>query len=142
MKGFYYLLIILLCLPLLLGMGAQGGTPLDKIPIPEKKFKAVFIDQSDVTTECINVSIEGSTALQGKIGEGIYTISFDNIREIVFRQKSEKLYGQLKMRDGSSMELNIGKDKKIFGQTPYGTYQIRINDLKKALIEPIPQKKN
>ncbi|MDO9558852.1 MAG: hypothetical protein Q7I89_04105 [Syntrophales bacterium] len=140
-RNFTYLLMIL-CLPLLLGMGSQGGMPADKIPVPEKKFKATFVDQMDVATECTDVSIEGSTVLQGRIGEGTYTVTFENIQEVVFRRHAEKLYGQVKMLDGSSIELIIGKDKKAYGRTKFGTFQIRINDLKKMIIEPGLQKKS
>jgi hypothetical protein len=33
--------------------------------------------------------------------------------------------------DGNSIELVIGKDKKVYGRTKFGTFQIRLNDLKK-----------
>jgi hypothetical protein len=141
MKRNFGFLLVILCLPLLLGMGSQGGTPADKIPVPAKKFKATFVDQTDVATECTDVSIEGSTALQGRIGEGTYTVAFENIQEVVFRLHAEKLYGQVKMRDGSDIELIIGKDKRAYGQTKFGTFQIRINDLKKMIIDPVLQKK-
>jgi hypothetical protein len=141
MKRKFIFLLMILCLPVLLGMGSQGGTPADKIPVPAKKFKATFVDQTDVATECTDVSIDGSTSLQGRIGEGTYTVNFENIQEIVFRQHAEKLYGQVKMHDGSSIELMIGKDKKVYGQTKFGTFQIRINDLKKIIIDPVLQKK-
>jgi hypothetical protein len=141
MKRNLIFLLMILCLPLMLGMGSQGGTPADKIPVPAKKFKATFVDQADVATECTDVSIEGSTALQGRMGEGTHTVPFENIQEVVFRQHAEKLYGQVKMRDGSSIELIIGKDKRVYGQTKFSTFQIRINDLKKIIIDPGLQKK-
>lgn len=133
---------MLVCLPLLLGMGSQGGTPADKIPVPEKKFTATYIDQMDVTTQCIDVSIEGGTALQGKMGQGTYTVDFDNIREIVFRRHEEKLYGQITTPDGSSMELVVAKDKKAYGRTKFGAFHIRLIDLKKMIIAPGVQKKS
>jgi len=142
MKRNFSFFLMILCLPLLLGMGSQGGTPADKIPVPARKFIATFVDQMDITTQCSDVSIEGGTALQGKVGEGTYTIDFENIQEVVFRQHAEKLNGQVKMRDGSSIELIIGKDKKAYGRTKFGTFQIRLNDLKKMIIEPALQKKS
>jgi hypothetical protein len=142
MKRHLGLFFMIACLPLLLGMGSQGGTPTDKIPVPVKKFTATFVDQTDVTTQCSDVSIEGATALQGKHGEGTYTVAFENIREIVFRQHEEKLYGQVRMADGSSIELAVSKDKKAYGLTKFGTFQIRLNNLKKMIIEPALQKKN
>ena len=60
----------------------QGPAPAEKIPIPVKKYNATFVDQMDVITECTHVSIEGATFLEGKRGEGNYTISFDNIDQV------------------------------------------------------------
>lgn len=142
MKGLISILIIILCLPLILGMGAPLRTPVDKIPVPEHKFNSIYIDQMDVIAECSDVSIEGATFLQGRIGEGIYTVSFDKIREIVFRKYGEKLYGNVKLRDGSVIELEVDKDKRAYGMTNFGTFQIRLNDLKKMTIEPAMPKKN
>ena len=142
MKRHAGFLLLILSLPLLLGMGSQGGTPADKIPVPAKKFKATFVDQTDVATQCADVSIDGSTSLQGNVGEGTYTVSFENIREVVFRQHAERLFGLVKMPDGNSIELVIGKDKKAYGRTKFGTFQIRLNDLKKMIIEPVLQKKS
>lgn len=142
MKRNFRFFLMISCLPLLLGMGSQGGLPTDRIPIPAKKFNATFIDQMDVTTECREVSIEGGTALQGRIGEGTYTIDFENIQEVVFRQQEEKLYGRIRITDSSHIELVIGKDKKAYGRTKFGTFQIRLSSLKKMIIEPAVQKKN
>ncbi len=69
-------------------------------------------------------------------------MSFENIREVVFRQHAERLYGQIKMTDGNSIEPVIGKDKKAYGWAKFGTFQIRLNDLKKMIIEPALQKKS
>jgi len=142
MKRHYCFILMLVCFPFLLGMGSQGGTPADIIPVPEKKFTATFVDQMDVLTQCSDVSIEGGTALQGKIGEGTYTVAFENIKEVVFRLHEERLHGQVRLPDGSSIELIVGKDKKAYGRTKFGTFQIRLNNLKKMIIEPALQKKS
>jgi hypothetical protein len=34
------------------------------------------------------------------------------------------------------------KDKKAYGRTKFGTFRIRLNDLKKMIIEPALQKKS
>lgn len=141
MKRFFCFLLMMIGLPLLLGMGSQGGAPTDKIPVPAKKFTATYVDQMDITTECSDASIEGTIFLEGKKGEGTFTVAFENIQQVVFRQQEGKLYGQLKLRDGSSLELLVGKDKKAYGRTKFGTFQIRLNDLKKMIITPTLQKK-
>ena len=62
--GCFFLLI---AIPVLMGMGSlQGPASPDKIPAPSKKFTAVFVDQMDVSTECSESSIEGTSFLEGK----------------------------------------------------------------------------
>jgi hypothetical protein len=112
----------------------QGPATPEKIPIPVKKYFAVYVDQTDVITECSEASIEGATFLEGKKGEGTYTISFDNIDQVSFRVNAEQLIGVVKLRDGGTSELNLNKTQKAYGQTKYGTFQIKMADLKKLVI--------
>lgn len=130
--GFVFLL---LAIPALLGMGSlQGPATPEKIPIPAKKFIAVYVDQTDVITECSDASIDGATFLEGKKGEGTYTISFNNIDQVSFRVNAEQLIGIVKLRDGGTSELILNKTQKAYGQTKYGTFQIKMADLKKLVI--------
>jgi hypothetical protein len=141
MKRVFLTILICSFLTVLLGMGSQGGTPTDKIPLPTKKFNAIYIDQMDVATECSEISIDGSTFLEGKKGEGVYSISFENIRQVVFRLSEGKLYGLASLRDGSSIELVLNREKKAYGRTRFGTFQIKLNDLKKVILDSAAQKR-
>ncbi|MBU0653336.1 MAG: hypothetical protein KKG96_10725, partial [Proteobacteria bacterium] len=85
-------------------------------------------------------SIDGATFLEGKRGEGTYTISFDNIDQVSFRVNAEQLIGLVKLRDGGTSELNLNKTQKAYGRTKYGTYQIKMADLKKLEIRNAAQK--
>jgi hypothetical protein len=141
MKKIYSVIILLISGSLLMGMGSlQGPASPDKIPVTAKKYNATFIDQSDVLTECRDVSIEGATFLEGKRGEGNYTISFDNIDHVSFRRQSDSLLGIVKMLDGSISELFLAKSQKAYGRTTFGTFQIRLGDLKKLVLEISPQR--
>jgi hypothetical protein len=126
--------IVMLVLPLVLGMGSRSNDSPEKIPAPLKKFRASFIDQMDVLTQCTNVSIDGETYLQGKRGEGNYTIGFDRIASVVLHLSGGKLIGVVKLRDGTSLELILNGSQKAYGFTGYGTFQIRLQDLKKMTI--------
>jgi len=139
MKRLFPLFFVLPVLPLLLGMGSLtgGGSP-GKIPQPVKKFTATFIDQMDVITECRDVSIEGETFLEGKRGDGTFTISFDNINYILFFLKEGRLTGIVKLHDGNTVELTLNKDHKAYGRTKYGTFQIKLSNLKKMIIGRSP----
>lgn len=140
MRRPYRFLAILIFLPLLLGMGSLfgDGSP-EKIPVPEENFTATFIDQMDIIAECAEVSIEGGTFLEGKHGKGIYTISFDKIKNIVFYLKDGELKGSVILKNGSKVELVLKKGSKAYGRTKYGTFQIELSNLKKVIIHPRPE---
>ncbi len=126
--------ILLLLLPLLLAMGALQKESPEKIPVPKKKFVATFIDQTDVITECQEVSIGGETFLEGRKGSGTTAIPFDNFKEISFLYEGQNLQGLVKMQDGNTIQLSLDKNQRAFGRTKYGTFQIRLGDLKKMTI--------
>jgi hypothetical protein len=123
-------------MPLIIAMGSKTGvTSPEKIPLPDKKYKVILIDQEDVTTECRSASIDGNTFVEGKLGNGSHAISFDKINNILFHLNADKLTAVLRLNDGSHMELVIGKSSKVFGMTKHGTFQIKLMDLKKMTIE-------
>jgi hypothetical protein len=134
-------IIILATIPFLAGMGSmQGPSSPEKIPVPVKQYHAAFVDQTDITTECTEMSIEGAIYLEGKRGEGIYTISFDNIEQVLFRLNADRLTGIVKLRAGGTTELILNKNQKAYGRTKYGTFQIKLIDLKKMTMAVPPQK--
>ena len=55
-----------------------------------------------------------------------FTISFDNIDQILFRLNAERLTGIVKLRDGGTSEFTLNKTQKAFGRTKYGTFQIKL----------------
>ncbi|MDD5713049.1 MAG: hypothetical protein PHY31_09900 [Smithellaceae bacterium] len=126
--------VFLFFLLMLMGLGPlQGGSP-EKIPVPSKKYAAVFVDQDDIQTECHQVSIEGATFIEGKRGEGTYTIPFENVESILFLLSGDKLVGRVKLLNGGNVDLTVNKSHKAYGSTTYGTFQIRLADLKKIII--------
>ena len=135
MKKLIQCTLLLIAVPVLLGMGTlQGPASPEKIPIPEKKYNAIFLDQMDVITECGEASIDGTTFLEGKRGEGTYTVPFDKIDQISFRMDAERLTGIVKLRDGEVSEFVLNKTQKAYGKTKYGTFQIQLSDLKRLVI--------
>lgn len=134
MKRLRKILVILLFLPFVMGMGSiLGDESSDKIPLPEKKYIAIYIDTMDVTTKCTDVSIQGKTFIEGKMGEGTYTIPFDNIKQIVFIVKNDTLTGRITLKDGDKTTVILKRDQKAYGQAKYGTFQIKLNNLKKIV---------
>ena len=125
----FYLFIALL--PLLMAMGSLQNESPEKIPVPAKKYAVTFIDVADVVTDCRDVSIEGATFVEGKRGNGSNSISFDNIAVITFLQEGEKLTGTVKLKDGNAIQLALNKNQKAYGRTRYGTFQIKLSELKR-----------
>ena len=127
-------LAIVALLPFLIAMSAFQNQNPEKIPVPEKRYSATFIDLTDLMTDCRNISIEGETFLEGKRGNGTITIPFEIINEISFMLEGDKLAGAVKLRDGNTVQLMLLKNQKAYGQTKYGTFQIKLSDLKKMTI--------
>ena len=69
MKRITAVAFVLIAIPFMLGMGGfVEDNVSESIPVPEKKFSAIFVDQNDVLTECSEVSIAGKTFIEGKKG--------------------------------------------------------------------------
>jgi hypothetical protein len=126
--------ILLIILPLLLGMSGLGTEAPGKIPLPEKNFTASFVDHMDIITEAGRVSIDGGVFLEGKRGEGTFAVAFENIRHVDFLYEHELLQARLLLKDGSSQMLVMNKKARAYGKTKYGTFQIRLVDLKRMTI--------
>ena len=135
MKRVALLQVVLAVVPLLMAMGLYSGegSP-DKIPIPEKKFIATFVDQMDIIVECQDASIEGKTFVEGKKGEGVYTVEFDRISLVNFRMQDDLLYGNIILKDGKSLELKLNKERKAYGLAKYGTFQVKLSSLKRMVL--------
>ena len=136
MKRVVLPLVVFVLVPMLMAMGmfSGEGSP-DKIPVPDKKFNATFVDQMDVIAECREVSIDGKTFMEGKKGEGIHAVPFDRISRVSFRMQENKLYGNLTLKDGSSLELTLNKEHKAYGRTKYGTFQVKLSSLKRMILQ-------
>lgn len=129
-------MMVLLAVPLLMGLGSPGGAP-GKIPKPDKKFAATFVDHMDVVTDCRDVSIEGTTFFEGKRGGGILNIPFENITSVLFRLSGDKLIATVRLTGGNTMELTVEKKNRAYGTTDYGTFQIQLIDLKKMTLRKL-----
>ena len=135
MKRLYVCFLIILFVPFMLGMGSMTGDDSpDRIPVTEKKFSAIFVDQMDVVTRCTEVSIEGKTFIDGMKGEGTYTIPFEKIKSVRFFLKDGKLKGLILLRNNNKDELILNKDYKVYGRTGHGTFQIGVSNLKKMIL--------
>jgi len=130
-------LVFVVFIPVLMGMGSfNTAGPADTIPVPEKSFQATFVDTMGVATTCSDVSIDGDVFVYGKRGEGIYTVPFDAIKEIVFLKQGGRVTASIHMRSGGTEDVIVDKALTVFGKTQYGTFTIDIENLKKIVITP------
>ena len=136
MKRMPIFVLLIVVAPLLLGMGGLTEVPVDKVPQTSRNFAATYVDQMDVITECTEASIDGKTFVEGKRGEGNLAVEFEKIKTINFRMKGGELIGQVLLSDGSETVLTMNKDKKAYGRTKYGAFQIKLSDLKKMIFRP------
>ncbi len=137
MKRITAVAFMLIAIPFVLGMGGLvGNTTSETIPRPEKKFSAIFVDQNDVLTECSEVSIEGKTFLEGKRGKGEYTVPFENIHAVAFFLEGGELTIEITLKEKKeTIALVTKKNFTAYGRTPYGTYRIKLENLKKLLLK-------
>ena len=139
MKGKIIMVLLLFALlPFLAAMGTLQEQSPGKIPIPKMKFAAAFVDQTDIVTDCRDVSIDGETFLEGKRGTGTNAIPFENISEVSFLYEGENLNGIIKLRDDNTVTLSLNKNQRAYGNTKYGTFPIKLSDLKKMTIDKAP----
>ncbi len=135
MKKIRLFVTMIMMIPFITGMGAvpKGNVSPEKIPVPDRSFTGVCIDQMDIATNCTEISIEGKTFVEGKMGEGTYTVDFQNIKSIDFLSAGDTMVGRLQLHDGSVKELGINGNFRVYGRTGYGTFQITIIHLKRII---------
>ena len=56
------------------------------------------------------------------------------VKERIPRVNAEQLIGIVKLRHGGTSELILNKTQKAYGETKYGTFRIKMADLKKLVI--------
>ncbi|KAF0123140.1 MAG: hypothetical protein FD151_442 [bacterium] len=131
MKKGLYLVAFLTGFLLITGMGGLGGTPSGKIPTPEKDFSATLIDKQDVVTKCKQISRDGDVFFLGKKGKGTVTIPFERVKTAEFGNGKGVVIAVLKLIDGQTIEIEMDKSQRFYGNVNFGTFQIEVSDLKK-----------
>jgi len=137
MKRITAVAFVLIVIPFMLGMGGfVEDNVSESIPVPEKKFSAIFVDQNDVLTECSEVSIAGKTFIEGKKGKGEYTVPFENIATVAFFLAGGELTAEIALKEKKgTISLIVEKDVTAYGKTSYGMYRIKLDNLKKIIIK-------
>jgi len=136
MKKGLYLVSMLILFVFLLGMGGPGGEPANKTPTPEEDFSATFIDNQDVVSETTQVSRDGKVFLLGKKGMGTVTVPFRKIKVAKFKTEKGTVIAVIELTNGKTVEIEMDKSQKFYGNVEFGTFQIEVANLKKVIFNP------
>ncbi|MDT8274349.1 MAG: hypothetical protein RRA35_14245 [Desulfomonilia bacterium] len=119
--------MILVLSGLLMGMSGLGSPPQAALDSP---FSATIRDTSNNEVSLTAVSIDGKGSFHGFLGKGRVQIPLENISRIEI--KDGEACVTLAVTD-DLCTLRLGGTSKVYGKTPYGSYQIPIKDI--VLIE-------
>ncbi|MBW2062347.1 MAG: hypothetical protein JRI95_12425 [Deltaproteobacteria bacterium] len=128
------LLLFLGIFLLVSGMSGFGKAP-DKIPTPASDFTVVLIDQADVRAEVSMFSINGFTYFPGYKGKGAFSIPFENLESVEFRLINENLEAVVNLKQGQAITLQADRSLDCYGRTNFGTFQIKLGDIKQLFIK-------
>jgi len=127
--------LFLLVFVVVSGMSARDENAPQKIPEPLKNFSVIIEDQAGVKTKVSLFSINGATYLSGEMGKGSYSIPFENIKEVEFRYTDDKLEAIAYLVKGDPVNLRPNKSLNCYGRTEFGSYLIKLGDIRKLVIE-------
>ncbi len=137
MKKILTPVIMVVSVCFLLGMGGMGGIPVDKVPTPDKNFRARIVDRDGVQTSLFEFSQDGKTFFNGKRGEGIAAVPFEKVTQVQFQTGNKNaVLAKISLRDQQSVEIMVEKQSKFYGKADFGTFQIEAKDLKSISFLP------
>ncbi len=129
--------ILLVCLlfvsyVFLVAMGGVGSEI--KVPEPVKDYAVTIVDSFDISTDVEKFSLEGQTAISGKLGGGQISIGFDKIASIGFVLQGKTLKAEVLLKDGKTVPLIVEKGIACYGTLPYGKFKIAVEDIRSVVI--------
>ncbi len=125
---------IMLLWVVLVGMGSGPGA---EVPKPEIDFKAIVLDDQDISTKIHQASWEGNIFFTGLRGKGIVTISFEKVRKVesVGISAGTKKDFQVTLRNGDVVAVSFDVDSRFQGVTDFGTYRVIARNIKEITFE-------
>jgi hypothetical protein len=126
----------------LMGMGKMdiNGKP-EEIPVPDREVTAVVVDLEGVTLNLSQFSINGQTALSGKLGAGKAAVLFSQIKTVTLVPEAKVLRARVDLADNQVVNLILDQGLTAYGRTRFGTYQVQLDQLKKIEILSVTEKK-
>jgi hypothetical protein len=126
------LALLVLLVPVALATGIGGPEAPTRIPIPARDVTATVEDKGGMKVLLTRFSFNGEVFLYGTVGDGQVTVPFEKITGAVVKPSKtpKKMDVVATLKDGSSVTLVADDDLLVYGQTPYGYYQIKTEDLR------------
>ena len=116
---------------LLTAMGGSGGGGFERAPRVEKNYTVVVTDLSGNTLKGERFSCEGRLHFSGYQGMAQVSIPFDKVSTLTFGDKRErKVKVTARLRDGSETSFEIEANSRLFGDTSFGSFQLRADEVK------------
>jgi len=118
----------------LTAMGGVGDSGPISAPVPPMNFAATITDRSDLATVVERFSIEGKTAVSGRLGSGRLSIAFEKIASIDFVLQGEKLRADVALKEGDKVSVVVDKGMACYGKLPYGDIRIAVEEIRAITI--------
>ena len=127
--------LVLVTTAVLMGMGSLGGAPEGEVPKTDENIKVQLTDRSGMKVELTRFSMNGKVFLEGKRGAGDMSVFFHDLKEIGFGPVSgDTVPGDLLLKSGRHLQLNIRTGAVFHGDTGEGAYQISASDVSRIQI--------
>lgn len=116
----------------LTAMGGKGGG-FERAPRVEKSFSVTVIDESGSKISGEKFSWEGRVHFAGYLGMANITVPFDRIKDVSIGEKKEKKVKVVAhLRDGSETSFEIDADSRCYGEAPFGSFMLMMEELKEV----------
>jgi len=128
-------LLLFLAFLLLTAMGGKGGG-FERAPRVDKNFAVTVTDVSGNKINGEKFSWEGRVHFAGYMGMASITVPFEKIKEISVGEKREKkVKVTAKLKDGSETVFDIEADSRCYGEAPFGSFMLTIEEMKNVLFK-------
>jgi len=127
--------LLFLAVLFLTAMGGKGGG-FERAPRVDKNFAVTVTDVSGNKINGEKFSWEGRVHFAGYMGMASITVPFEKIKEISVGEKREKkVKVTAKLKDGSETVFDIEADSRCYGEAPFGSFMLTIEEMKNVLFK-------
>lgn len=121
---------LLLCLPLLLGMGGGDSEGPTRIPEPGADYRVRLTDQEGGRVELTFFTIDGQTFVLGQVGQGQVAVPFERVKTVEMSNRGGQLKAKVTLKEGEPVELMVKAALKATGKTSYGNFRIPLGEIR------------